>query len=462
MKHPGEYRNVEVVILGLARSGLAVAKVFHEFGAKVTVNDAKPREECPEAEELEALGIRVICGGHPDDLIHAGVELLVKNPGIKYTTAPIQKAIDLGIEIVVEIEVASYICKSPIIGITGSNGKTTTTTWVGRILEAAGQHPIVAGNIGRPLCDAAADSEPEEWMVVELSSFQLKATQNFHPRIACMLNLYETHLDYHGDMADYRDSKAMLFANQTPEDVAVLNWDDPVCRDLADLIQSRVIPFSRREKLKQGVFVEDQHIVYVDAAGSQSVVLPLSQFTVPGKHNLENVLAAIAITIAAGVPVHRIGDALHDLPIVEHRQEFVREKEGIRFYNDSKATNSSATITALDAFDDPIVWIGGGLDRGTIYTELVPWFENKVKAVILFGETRYKLQEAARRAGLQSVYVVDTKDDAADTMDQAVQLAYKVARAGDIILFSPACASWDMFETFEERGSMFKASVHNL
>ncbi len=462
MRHPREYRNEEVVILGLARSGLAVAKVFHEFGAKVTVNDAKPRAESPEAEELEALGVTVICGGHPDDLIHSGVGLMVKNPGIKYTTAPIQKALELGIEVVSEVEVASYLCKSPIIGITGSNGKTTTTLWVGRILESAGQQPIVAGNIGRPLCDAAADSSPEQWMVVELSSFQLKATQQFHPRIACMLNLYETHLDYHGDMKDYRDSKAMLFANQTEADIAVLNWDDPACRDLADLIESSIIPFSRRETLRSGVFVEDGHIVYADHDGARTTVLPLSKFHVPGKHNLENALAAVAIAIAAQVPIAQISAALTDLPVVEHRQEFVREKDGIRFYNDSKATNPAATVTALDAFQVPIVWIGGGQDRGTHYSELIPWFEQKVKAVVLIGETRGKLEEAARRAGLQSVYVVDNDEDAADTMERAVQIAYRIAKAGDIVLFSPACASWDMFKTFEERGSMFKTSVHNL
>ncbi|GAE04256.1 UDP-N-acetylmuramoylalanine-D-glutamate ligase [Paenibacillus sp. JCM 10914] len=230
MKQLDEYRDQNIVVLGLARSGVQVAKVLHQAGAKVIVNDQKERQQCPEASELEALGISVICGGHPDDLIHEGVNLLVKNPGIPYKVQPIQQALELGIPVVTEVEIAYHLCEAPIIGITGSNGKTTTTTWVGRLFESAGLAPIVAGNIGTPLSEAAAHATADHWMVVELSSFQLKGTQRFRPRIAALLNLTETHLDYHGGMDDYVSSKAKLFANQTAEDTAVLNWDDPVCR----------------------------------------------------------------------------------------------------------------------------------------------------------------------------------------------------------------------------------------
>lgn len=464
MMHPREYRGQEIVVLGLAKSGQAVAKVFHEAGARVTVNDAKPKNECLGADELEALGIRVICGGHPDDVVHGGTALLVKNPGIPYSVAPVRKAAELGIDIVTEVEVAWHLCQAPIIGITGSNGKTTTTTWVGNMLDLAGKQPIVAGNIGRPLCDAARDSSPDKWMVVELSSFQLKGTTRFRPQIACLLNVYATHLDYHGDMEDYIASKAKLFENQTPEDIAVLNWDDEICRRLSQSLRARIVPFSAKQSLDRGVYVEQGQIVCHDERGERTEILPVREVGIPGKHNLENALAAAAVALSAGIDAGTIAASLQAFRGVEHRQEFVRELGGVRFYNDSKATNPAATIKAIDAFEAPIVWIGGGLDRGMDYAELLPWFAERVKAAVLIGETRHKLERAARRAGLQNVYVVDTSDkvSAADALEQAVRLAYQAAEQGDVVLFSPACASWDMFASYEERGRMFKASAHNL
>jgi UDP-N-acetylmuramoylalanine--D-glutamate ligase len=462
MKHPSDYRNEQVVVLGLAKSGQAVAKVFHEFGAIVTVNDKKPRDESPEAEELEQLGIQVICGEHPDLLIHAGVQLVVKNPGIPYTVAPLVKAAELGIDIVTEIEVGSYLCAGPIIGVTGSNGKTTTTTWIGLILEKDGLKPIVAGNIGRPLCDVAADNKPDQWLVVELSSFQLKGTYKFRPHIACLLNIYETHLDYHGHMDDYISSKAKLFANQTEDDIAVVNWDDAECRRLSAQTRAKVYPFSAVEILPYGIYVQEGMITYKDMAGNEWSIIAGSELGIAGKHNLENALAATAVAIAAGVNISTIVSVLRDFRGVEHRQEFVRSVNAVRFYNDSKATNSSATIKAIDAFDSPIIWIGGGLDRGSDYMELQPYFEQKVKAAIVFGETRLKLERVAELARLRTIEVVDTGNHVEEMMNQAVKLAFAAAEPGDVILFSPACASWDMFTSYEQRGRMFKASVHNL
>jgi UDP-N-acetylmuramoylalanine--D-glutamate ligase len=464
MKHPREYRHEHVVVIGLAKSGQAVAKVFHELGAVVVVNDKKPRMDCPEADELEALGIQVICGEHPEDLIHTGVQLVIKNPGIPYHVPPIMKAMELGIDIVTEVEVGYHLCRGPIIGVTGSNGKTTTSTWIGQILEKAGLQPIVAGNIGRPLCDVATDTDykPEQWLVVELSSFQLKGTEQFRPHIACLLNIYTTHLDYHGNMEDYVESKARLFVNQTQEDIAVVNWDDRQCRTLASRCKASLLPFSATEALAYGVYVVNGTIIYHDKQNTIIPIIAVSELGIAGKHNLENALAATAVTISAGAEIHIIASVLREFRGVEHRQEFVRSIENIRFYNDSKATNASATIKAMDAFDAPIIWIGGGLDRGSDYLELLPWFENRVKAVILFGETRYKLQHIAERARLRTIEVVDTADSVEDILKQAVKIAYAVAESGDVILFSPACASWDMFASYEQRGRMFKASVHNL
>lgn len=334
MKHPDEYQGKQVVVLGLAKSGVQVAKVLHERGALVTVNDKKERDQSPEASELETLGISVICGGHPDDLIHEGVSLVVKNPGIPYSVPPVQKALELGIEIVTEVEVAYRICAAPMIGITGSNGKTTTTTWVGKMLDAAGMNPIVAGNIGTPLSQAAQEAGADNWMVVELSSFQLKGTETFRPKVGALLNVAETHLDYHGGMEDYVASKAKLFANQGPEDTAVLNWDDPVCRELVPYIKAGILPFSMTEELVQGIFVRPSYvpdtgddlervIIYRDYSESETEIAKVSSIGLPGRFNVENALAACGIAIAAGADPAVLGEVLASFRGVEHRLEYV-------------------------------------------------------------------------------------------------------------------------------------------
>ncbi|CAM3525483.1 MULTISPECIES: UDP-N-acetylmuramoyl-L-alanine--D-glutamate ligase [Paenibacillus] len=477
MKHPDEYRGKTVVVLGLAKSGVQVAKVLHKAGAEVTVNDRKEREQCPEASELEALGISVICGGHPDDLIHPGVALLVKNPGIPYSVPPVKKAMELGVPVVTEVEVAYHICAAPMIGITGSNGKTTTTTWVGQLLEAAGLSPIVAGNIGTPLSEAAQEANPNNWMVVELSSFQLKGTEDFRPRIAALLNIAETHLDYHGGMDDYVASKAKLFANQTVDDTAVLNWDDPVCRSLVPYIKARILPFSMNEVLREGVYVmppygtegqmaggeePERTVVYTDDKGFTHEIIRVENIGLPGRFNVGNALAASAIAITAGVSPDRLASVLSSFRGVEHRLEFVDERDGIAYYNNSKATNSKATNMALTSFKEPIVLIAGGLDRGSDYEELVPSLRERVKAVVLLGQTKEKIAAAAEKAGLNQIILVDNGKDAADTLTMAVQEAARLAEPGDIVLLSPACASWDMFPSFEDRGRIFKEAVHNL
>lgn len=464
MKHPQEYRGKEVVILGLARSGVAAAKYFHQTGALVTVNDKKERSACPEADELTALGISVICGSHPDSLIHEGVSLLVKNPGIPYTVKPIRQAEELRIEVVTEVEVAYRISEAPIIGITGSNGKTTTTTLIGLMLAAEELSPIVAGNIGRPLTEAAADAKASDWMVVELSSFQLKGTQAFKPRIACLLNVYETHLDYHGSMDDYVASKAKIFQNQTPEDTAIINWDDPTCRSLLPEIKAKLLPFSMKETLEHGIYLDQttQMLVYSDIEGAKHSILQAKEIGIPGSYNVENALAAAGAALTAGVKPDTIADVLRKFRGVEHRLEFVRDMNGITFYNNSKATNSAASIKSIEAFDRKIVLIAGGLDRGSDYMELLPVFRERVKGIVTLGETKEKINHIAELAGISSIETVDTANNAADAVHLAVQKAWAMSEPGDIVLLSPACASWDMFPSYEDRGRMFKESVHNL
>ncbi|WP_419872878.1 UDP-N-acetylmuramoyl-L-alanine--D-glutamate ligase [Candidatus Pristimantibacillus sp. PTI5] len=482
MNHPASYEGRRVVVLGLARSGVSVAKVFHQFGAEVVVNDMKSRDLCPEADELTALGISVLCGYHPDDLITEDTALLVKNPGIPYSSSPVQRAEELGVEVITEVEAAYWLSPAPIIGITGSNGKTTTTTWLGEILSAAGLKPIVAGNIGRPLCEAALEATPDQWIVAELSSFQLKGTSAFRPHIALLLNIAETHLDYHGDMDDYVNSKAKLFDNQTEDDIAIINWDDPECRALSEFLVAELVPFSLYEKLESGIYIDPpfergadspkagdeedsaivRQIVFRQADGVETKILPVSELGIPGVHNAANALAAIAASIAAGVALEQLIAPLREFKAVEHRLEFVREVNGVKYYNDSKATNAVATTIAVKSFNAPIVLIAGGLDRGSDYMELEPLFREKLKALVAFGQTSEKLSRVAELAGLAKIEIVEPSDDAEAVLKQAVKQAAAIAEPGDVVLLSPACASWDMFASYEQRGRIFKDSAHTL
>ncbi|HZG74468.1 MAG TPA: UDP-N-acetylmuramoyl-L-alanine--D-glutamate ligase [Paenibacillus sp.] len=462
MQHPDRYQGRRVVVLGLARSGVAVAELFHRRGANVVVNDKKERSLCPEADPLSALGISVICGFHPDDLIDESVALVVKNPGIPYSIPPIQRALALGIEVVTEVEVASLLAGPRLIGITGSNGKTTTTTLVHLMLQQDGQRATAAGNIGRALTEAALEAKPDEWLVAELSSFQLKGTVDFRPKIACLLNLYETHLDYHGTMDDYAASKAKLFANQTEEDTAVFNWDHAFCRSLAPTLRGKPFPFSSRETLERGVYIHNGVIWVADGEREPEELMPVAQLAIRGGHNAENAIAAAAVALSAGAKPESVRSVLRTFRGVEHRLEFVRDVGGVEYYNDSKATNPTATAKSIESFEGrPIVLVCGGLDRGSDYMELLPVFERDVAAVVAFGQTREKLLRVAELAGVAKRRAVDAADP-----EEAVRLATAAAAAfaepGQTVLLSPACASWDMFPSFEDRGRMFKHSVHTL
>ncbi|WP_322905087.1 UDP-N-acetylmuramoyl-L-alanine--D-glutamate ligase [Paenibacillus campi] len=490
MNAPESYQGRPVVVIGLARSGVEAAKALHRLGAIVTVNDLKPREQSPEAAELEELGIEVICGGHPAGLIHPDVALVVKNPGIPYSAPPIKQALQLALEVITEVELAYRLSAIPMIGITGSNGKTTTTTWVGKMLEASHLHPIVGGNIGIPLCQAVAEADPavKPIIVAELSSFQLKGTQDFRPRIACLLNVAETHLDYHGSMDDYVQSKRKIFANQGDGDTAVLNWDDSYCRSIIPYMEAeRIIPFSIYEELgatltaasEQGHFataalyvspsfiegVDDdmqRTIMYTDGA-QQLAIVPVHELGIPGRYNVANALAACAMAIAAGCQPQELAEPLRTFRGVEHRLEYVRQHDGVDYYNNSKATNARATIMALSAFQDQdIVLIAGGLDRGSDYMELLPELQNGIKGIVLLGQTRHKLAHVAALAGITNIALIDESENTVVAIEAAVYEASQIASAGDIVLLSPACASWDMFTSYEVRGDQFKRAVHKL
>jgi UDP-N-acetylmuramoylalanine--D-glutamate ligase len=477
MKQLTSYRGRKVVVLGLARSGVAAAKLFHSLGADVVASDKKEREQCPEADELTALGIAVVCGGHPQGLVTVETALLVKNPGIPYTADPIVIALQLGVEVVSEVEVAGLLSPAPIIGITGSNGKTTTTTLTGVLLEAAGLHPLVAGNIGRPLTEGAQEVAADGWLVAELSSFQLKGTTDFRPHIACLLNVSETHLDYHGTMEDYVGSKAKLFENQSLEDVAIYNADDSACQSLATAFKGRLLPFSLTRNLSHGVMVEppypdvrpgedeleqERWIIHRGWEGLEQRIIRVDELGIPGRHNVANALAAIAIAMAAGAELAKLMEPLRHFRGVEHRLEYVGTFNGVKYYNDSKATNPMATTMSILSLPSPLILIAGGLDRGSDYMELLPVFRDRLKGLVTLGETREKIGRVAALAGLTRVKIVEPVDNAELTLRRAVEEAAAMAVPGDTVLLSPACASWDMFPSYEVRGRIFKQSAHTL
>jgi UDP-N-acetylmuramoylalanine--D-glutamate ligase len=350
--------------------------------------------------------------------------------------------------------VAYAYIKAPIIGITGTNGKTTTTTLVAEILKRAGKRVHLGGNIGTPLVSLAAGSNPRDVVVTELSSFQLENTREFRPHISAFLNMAPDHLDHHGTFEAYLEAKANIFRNQQPEDFAVLNYDDPVVQALKSKIKAQIILFSRRQPLALGVSIRDGNIVITGKQADEAVIA-VKDLALPGQHNLENSLAAVAITHAAGVSPTVMAEVLATFPGVEHRMEPVAEIAGVKFVNDSKGTNPDAAIRALESYEEPIVLIAGGKDKGSDFQEFARAIRARVTRLVLLGQTREKIGKACSAVGFKDYTYVDSLED-------AVQEAFKLARAGDLVLLSPACASWDMFTSFEERGCLFKALVSAL
>lgn len=451
MKKVTKFQNEKVLVLGLAKSGVSAAKLLHDLGALVTVNDGKPFNENPQAQELLEAGITVITGSHPIELVDEGFSLMVKNPGIPYTHPMVARALELHIPVITEVELAYLISEAPIIGITGTNGKTTTTTMIATILNenrTKGQARL-SGNIGYPASSVAQEATNDDELVMELSSFQLKGTQSFHPHIAVITNLYEAHIDYHQTRADYVASKWKIQANMTADDYLVLNWQQEEVRELAKTTQAQVVAFSTTEKV-DGAYLLDGNLYYKD-----ELVMPADQLGVPGSHNIENALAAIAVAKLMHVENSAIQTALSQFHGVKHRTQFIKEIAGVRYYNDSKATNILATQKALAGFDlSKVVLLAGGLDRGNSFDALIPSLKG-LKAIILFGETKDKLADAAKQAGVTSITMTEN-------VETAVPIAAKLAQSGDIVLLSPANASWDQYPNFEVRGDKFIAAIEKL
>ncbi|OPG16222.1 UDP-N-acetylmuramoyl-L-alanine--D-glutamate ligase [Ferroacidibacillus organovorans] len=451
-----DLKNQRVLVVGLARSGVAAAKLLHKKGAQVVANDASPRESLrSEIETLQPLGIPVVSDGHPFTLLDS-VSLIVKNPGIPYHMPLIAEALARSIPIVTEVELAFQSTTAPIIGITGSNGKTTTTTLVGAMFLEADIPARVAGNIGLPLSEAVLTAQDETVLIVELSSFQLQGTSEFRPRIATVLNLYPAHLDYHGSFEAYARAKENICTRQGPMDRLILNMDNEHVRHFADHSRAKVAWFSRLAPVPCGVYAYENHIYVREAEGVEPIcLLSIDKIQLPGSHNLENILAATATAFYAGVPIDAITATLQTFRGVEHRLEYVRSVNGVDYYNDSKATNPKAALSAIRALDKPLVVLLGGLERGDDLKELSDGMRGCVKAVIALGQSRERMADAARQASVPNVHI-------AASFAEAVALAAGAAQRGDAVLLSPAAASWDQFKSFEERGSIFKELVNKL
>jgi len=444
-----EYQHKKILVLGLARSGISAAQLLHKLGAFVTVNDYKPLHENKEAQTLLQHGIKVICGGHPIELLDEGFELIVKNPGIPYTNPIVEEGLKRKIPIVTEVEIAYKVSEADFISITGTNGKTTTTTLVYEMLKAGQLQTRVAGNIGTPVSEVAIDATPREKIVLELSSFQLMGVKTFKPKIAILTNLYEAHLDYHGTREAYVDAKMNITKNQDESDFFIVNFDQEECIERSKRSRAEIVPFSVKRVVENGAYLKDGVIYF---RGEK--VVHQEEIVLPGNHNIENILAAICGAKLLHVSNHAIREVLSTFKGVKHRLQFVRELNGRKFYNDSKATNILASKMALSSFTEPVILLAGGLDRGNGFEELIPSLKN-VKALITFGQTAKKLMDAGKLAGIETIKRVDN-------VEKAVPLAYSLSESGDVILLSPACASWDQYKTFEVRGDIFIEAVHKL
>lgn len=448
MKTINTFENKKVLVLGLAKSGQAAAQLLAKLGAIVTVNDGKPFEENPTAQALLAEGIKVICGSHPVELLDEDFELMVKNPGIPYNNVMVKKAIEKKIPVITEVELAYLISESPIIGITGSNGKTTVTTMISTVLNAGGESALLAGNIGFPASQVAQNSTEDDTLVMELSSFQLMGVSQFHPHIAVITNLMPTHIDYHGSFEEYVKAKWHIQDNMTEVDYIVLNAGQTISHQLAEKNKAQVLYFSLNEKVN-GAYLYDGKLFYQD-----DYIMDADQIGVPGSHNIENALATIIVAKLRGIENSYIKEALMTFGGVKHRLQSLGQIEGVSFYNDSKSTNILATQKALSGFNNKnLILIAGGLDRGNEFDELVDDIKG-IKLMVIIGQSAPKMIKAAEKAQVNWIEAEDVK--------AATLKAYQQAQEGDTILLSPANASWDMYKNFEVRGDEFIETFENL
>jgi len=450
------FRNKHVTILGLARSGEAAANLLTQLGARVLVSDEKNADQLKdEVARLtsEHPQIEFRLGGHPDEIIK-DADLIVKSPGVPIGIPVIEKAKNKGIPMIGEVELAYRLCPAPIIAITGTKGKSTTSTLLGLILGKTHTdgNTIVAGNIGKPMTRYVLNLTEKDLLVLEISSFQLEATVHFAPEISVILNIMGDHFDRHGSMEDYTSAKYRVFANQVKSNYTVLNADDPLTVACISRTPAQAVLFSSQKRLDEGVWLEDGEIV-ARINGPKVNVLKCDELRIPGRHNLENAMAAVAVSLLRGAALDVIREELRSFTGLEHALEFVGEVRGVRFVDDSKSTNAISLKAALESLNGSTILIIGGRDKGNDYAPLRNLVQEKVKHLVLIGESAGKIMDLLGDCS-------PTHD--AETMEDAADLAYSLAESGDTVLLSPACASFDMFNNYAQRGAIFKEAAKRI
>ena len=441
----------KILVVGMARTGITTAKFLMAKGSLVTTTEAKSEEEMKEAvQALEGMDLSTEWGGHQTETF-LKQDLIVVSPGVDLSMDPIQKAIRHGVRVISEIELAYHFIHVPILAITGTNGKTTTTLLLGEMLKEDGKEVGVGGNVGEPLVLFADGRDRWEVLVVEISSFQLEAIEDFRPRISVLLNITEDHLDRYSNYTDYIEAKTRIFTNQNSGDVAILNRDDPIVMQFGEKVKAKKVLFSLSKRLDEGAFSNGQTISL--RLGGKEEEYSISKAPLKGIHNVENMMAALTAARIFGCSKKAVQNVLEQFKGLEHRLEFVREIGGVRFYNDSKGTNVGSVVKSLQSFSEPVILIAGGKDKNGDLSPLKELVRKQVKHLILMGEAKERMNHEL--GGL-------TDTALAKTMEEAVSLARQKAKGGEVVLLSPACSSFDMFKDYKERGKVFKEAVHRL
>jgi UDP-N-acetylmuramoylalanine--D-glutamate ligase len=447
--------NKKVLVVGLGRSGIAAAQILRSRNALVTVCDHKAADETGiDIESMQRAGIEIYTGDYPKVSRH-NYDLLIASPGIALNIQPFQEAFAQGIPVIGELELAYRLKKeqTELLAITGTNGKTTTTALLQEILARGGKRAFTAGNIGIALA-TLVDEVEDAVIAVEVSSFQLETAVDFRPHICGILNITPDHLDRHQSMRAYVEAKAKIFQKQRPEDYAVFNYEDPILRELGPSCPARLFYFSAEQPLSEGAFVEDNHVTIM-VENKKVRICPLNRIKLRGKHNLENVLCAAMMACLGGIAAPAIAEVLSSFKGVRHRLEEVDCQNNILYINDSKATNPESAIKALESFDNPIILIAGGRNKGSSFDQLAELIKSKVKEIILLGEAKEEIKQAVMDVNYKNIHEVGS-------FPEAVRMAYNLAKPGDVVLLSPACASWDMFPSYEHRGDLFCQLVKSL
>lgn len=448
-----DFNNKNVLICGMGKSGISAAKLLLRYSANITLQDYKKEYELKnELKEIKDLDINILTGKNPDDIV-LNMDLIVLSPGIPTNLNFIKMGKEAGIKIIGEVELAYYFIKGKIIGITGTNGKTTTTSILGDMVSRYSKKTYIVGNIGEPITNKADEMDEDSICVCELSSFQLETIDKFKPYIGAVLNISPDHLDRHITFTDYIHSKENIYKNQTEKDFLILNYDDEFCRKMVPKTKSKVLYFSSKEEV-EGIYLKDEYI-YINYSNINEKILNIKDIKLVGTHNVENIMVTILIGHLLNIPKDIIRESIVEFKAVEHRMEYVETINNIDFYNDSKGTNPESTIRAIQSVEKPIILIAGGYDKGTSYSKLVENFKDKVKLVVLIGETAKRIENEAKQIGFTNTIRVDSLKD-------AVNISYENGESGDIILLSPASASWGMFENYEIRGNEFKKYVNEL